>query len=482
MVTSRVPLDEVLNTIGIGYFHVRLWWICGFGFSAAAVEVVLMSFVFPELARAPWNLSEYQLGAMATCIGCGSIVGTTLFGGLADKYGRRPVFLVTVIIVCIFGLLSAFSTSYIMLIGLRFCVGFGYGGNIAVDFTLYSEFLPTRGRGFAMLLLTFFWPIGQISAAAVAWFIIPSYGWQAFVAACTIPTFITAFARPLIPESPRWLLVQGRFEEATKVCCEIGEANGLSAAEIGLDDGSEVCLDNENTGLEARPLKPDEQQFMSLSILFSPPLWRTTVGLLIFVAALSYTSYGTLTLMPRFLEMRGVSQPDMYRSMLLNSSAQIPGCLITVFAGQYLGRLVPLKVSIFVVGAALCGFALVTEEFHMTLCTMTAACFLEVGYAMYHVYVPEVYPTECRGAATGFLAASGSLVAMAGPILSAALITTQRLLAVVMVFSMIAMFAGVGSWMFLHIETKDRDLADITSSTSMLDQKAKDDSTLKPQC
>jgi len=473
MASSRIPLDEVLAKIGVGCFHMRLLWICGFGFSAAAVEVVLMSFVFPQLALAPWSLNEYQLGFMATAIGCGTITGTTLFGGLADRYGRRPVFMVTCVIVCVFGILSSFSPSYFWLIGLRFCVGFGYGGNIAVDFTLYSEFLPTEGRGKMMILLTFFWPLGQILAVVTAWVIIPRFGWQAFVAACTIPTIITAFARPFIPESPRWLLVQGRVEEATQVCCEMAEVNGVSAAEIGLGEGDEVCLDNENTGLEIRPETLQQRHFFfSLSRLFSPSLWQTTVGLIILGSSLSYTGYGTLTLMPRFLEMKGVSTPNMYRSMLLNSSAQVPGCFIAAFAGLYLGRLAPLKASIFVAGAALFGFALANTQLQITMCTMTAACFLEVGWATYHVYVAEVFPTECRCAATGFLAAAGSVVAILGPIMSAALITTQRLLTVVTVFASIAMLAGISSYLLLSIETKDRDLADVTS-TSMLDQKAK---------
>jgi len=121
MVTSaQIPLDQVLSKIGLGYFHMRLWWICGFGFSAAAIEVVLMSFVFPELARGPWKLDEYQLGALATIIGCGSIFGTTLFGGLADMYGRRNVFMITVVIVVVFGLASSFASSYYWLAGLRF--------------------------------------------------------------------------------------------------------------------------------------------------------------------------------------------------------------------------------------------------------------------------------------------------------------------------------------------------------------------------
>lgn len=463
---SRVPLDQVLSKIGLGWFHFRLWWICGFGFSAAAVEVVLMSFVFPELARAPWELNEYQLGILATVIGCGSICGTMLFGSLADKYGRRGVFMTTVCIVVVFGVLSAFSTSWYWLGGLRFCVGFGYGGNIAVDFTLYSEFLPTQGRGKMLFLLTGFWPLGQIFASLLAWFIIPRFGWQVFVAACTIPTMITALCRPLIPESPRWLLIQGRAEEATKVCCEMAEVNGKCLeVEVGLSEPWEVCLENENTelGTEAQS-RANLGFFGSIATFFSPQLWRTTVGCLIMVSALNYTGYGTLTLMPRFLEMKGVPQTSMYESMVLNSTAQLPGVAAATWAATNIGRLVPLQASIFLAGIGLLGFALVTAQSHIMLCTMFASCFMEAGWALYHVYVPEVYPTQCRGLATGFLSAAGSVVAIAGPIASAALMSNENVFRAVMVFASVAMAAGVSSVMLLHIETKDRDLIDVSST------------------
>jgi len=472
MVTSStIPLDQVLSNIGIGWFHARLWWICGFGFSAAAVEVVLMSFVFPELANGPWQLNEYQLGSLATIIGCGSIFGTTLFGGLADKYGRRNVFMLTVIFVVIFGIASSFAQSFYWLAGLRFWVGFGYGGNIAVDFTLYSEFLPTHGRGKMLFLLTGFWPLGQIFASLLAWLVIPWLGWQAFVASCTIPSIITAFARPLIPESPRWLLIQGRAEDATQVCCEMAELNGKSAAEVGLDGHTEVCLHNENSVLEDGAIRENASVLVSIQRFFNESLWRTTVGCLIMVSALNYTGYGTLTLMPRFLQMKGVSQPNMYRSMVLNSTAQLPGVLLATWSATAIGRLIPLKASIFLAGMGLFGFSMVTSEVHISLCTMFASCFLEAGWALYHVYVPEVYPTQCRGLATGFLSAAGSVVAITGPIVSAALLTSQHLYYVIMVFATVAMLAGASATVLLHIETKDRDLLDVTPTTRMFEKK-----------
>lgn len=373
--------------------------------------------------------------------------------------------MITVCFVVVFGIASSFATSYYWLAGLRFWVGFGYGGNIATDFTLYSEFLPTNGRGKMLFFLTGFWPLGQIFACLLAWLLIPRLGWQYFIAACAVPSMITACFRPLIPESPRWLLLHGRTDEAKEVCIHMAELNGKSAAEIGLDGSVEVCLNNETTGLEdgfskeliASPL-------VSLTRFFNAQLWRTTLGLLILVSALNYTGYGTLTLMPRFLEAKGVSQPEMYRSMLLNSSAQIPGVFIATILATTIGRLMPLRSSLFLAGIGLFGFALAREQVHITLCTMFASCFLEAGWALYHVYVPEVYPTECRGLATGFLSASGSIVSITGPIASAALMTSTNIASVVMVFASVAMFAGCCAILLLHIETKDRDLLDLTPS------------------
>jgi len=465
MVASKLPLDSVLSQIGIGWFHLRLWWICGLGFSAAAVEVVLMAFVFPELRRAPWELNEWELGRLAMVISAGSIFGETIFGYVADRYGRRNVFMGTVLIVVFFGIASAFAPSIGTLGALRFCVGFGYGGNIAVDFTLYSEFLPTEGRGKMLFMLTAFWPLGQVFACLLAWALVPTMGWRYFVAACAIPSVATALLRPLIPESPRWLLTQGRVEEATQICREIAECNGISAESLGLGDGCEVCLENEISMLANQRTEADTREdCMTNRGLFSEPFLRTTVGLLVIVSALNYCSYGILTLMPTFLEMKGIPRGSMYSTMLFNALAQLPGVLLAAWVATHIGRLAPFRVFIFCTGFCLWGFAMVSRTMEVTVCTAFASCFLEAGWALYHVYVPEVYPTECRAFATGFLSAAGSVVAMIGPMVSAALLESHTPFKAIMVFCSVAIFAGFAATFLLHIETKDRDLTDVSKA------------------
>jgi len=467
MVSSqKVPLDEVFAKIGLGWFHMRLWWICGFGFSAAAVEVVLMSFVFPELRRvsedssAIQGLTEYQLGSLATIVSCGSIFGELVFGALADRHGRRPIFMVTVFIVFFFGVASSFAPTVSWLAGLRLFVGVGYGGNIAVDFTLYSEFVPTLDRGRMMFLLTGFWPLGQIFACLLAWFMIPSFGWRAYVATCSVPMLMTALARPLIPESPRWLLTQGKVAEATEVCRDIAVQNGKTPEEIGLGDLHEVCLETESQLLDGVCIHDSKWPWEDI---WSRHMFSTTIGLLILVSALNYVGYGIVTLMPSFLEMKGIPRSSVYISMLLNAVAQIPGVICATWTATNIGRLCPMRSSIFACGLCLFGFAFVQKQGQVLACTMLASMFLETGWALYHVYVPEVYPTECRAFATGFMSAAGSIVAMGGPLVSAFLLDSSKTpFQVIMAFSSCCLFAGFTSCLLLSIETKDRDLLDVS--------------------
>lgn len=459
--TTRVPLDDVLSKIGLGWFQFRLWWICGLGFGAAAVEVVLLAFVLPEIRRV-WHLDEYQIGSLVTVVGLGSIVGEIGFGVMADKYGRRPVFIVTVLIIVVFGILSSFSPNPFWLCFLRFIVGFGYGGCIAVDFTLYSEFLPTEGRGTMLFMLSVFWPFGQVATCLLAWSIIPSMGWRVFIAACTLPIMLTAVARPLIPESPRWLLLQGRNQEATQVCIDMAELNGKSAQDVGLGDEREVCIESESISLEASTEPRPAASKTPFVPLFSTGLWRTTVGLAIYGVALNYITYGTLTLMPTLMKMKGIGTVDIYRSMLCNSLAQIPGCALAAYMATHFGRLCPMQIFLLVVAAALFSFSQVSSQTHVMISTMFASGFVEAGWAVMHVYVPEVYPTDVRASATGFLSAAGSLCAAVAPLVSARLLESKHAFPAILAFSSVALFASAASWLLLHIETKDRDLHDVS--------------------
>eukprot|EP00970_Alexandrium_tamarense_P002933 scaffold420_cov184-Alexandrium_tamarense.AAC.8 len=97
---------------------------------------------------------------MTACVFAGSLFGTLTLGYLGDHYGRRPAFLLSCAIISVFGVLTAFSTGYSSLLGIRFMVGFGVGG-LTVPFDIFAEFLPTSARGKHLLVIEYFWTAGS---------------------------------------------------------------------------------------------------------------------------------------------------------------------------------------------------------------------------------------------------------------------------------------------------------------------------------
>uniref|UniRef100_A0A7S0A7E1 Major facilitator superfamily (MFS) profile domain-containing protein n=1 Tax=Pyrodinium bahamense TaxID=73915 RepID=A0A7S0A7E1_9DINO len=463
---TSIGLDEVLTAAGVGHFQLRLLIACGLGFAAAAVEVVLTGFLLTSLRR-EWHSSEYMLSMFPTFITLGAIVGELLWGRVADHYGRRAVFMVTVIIVVVFGMASALSWNMGSLIALRFFVAFGYGGNISVDFTLFCELCPTQGRGTMLFALSFFWPLGQILATALAWLVIPRLDWRAFLIFCAIPSLLTCFLRPLIPESPRWLLLHGYTQEAVDVCCHIAKMNGKTPTDVGLSKDTKLVLWN-----EAEPFgKVSEHQpksSPSVMVLLGKDLRSTFTACLIFHGLLSLGGYATSTFMPSFLAMKGMSRIDAYLSMLLSSLAEIPGVFLAAAAGIYLGRRLPIQVSPLLVACALIIFAFARRAAVMMVFSCMASCCLEFGWAFAHVYVPEAFPTELRATATGAITGFGSLTSMATPVVTAWILeATNAGAGIAVAFFAIALALGsLVLFMLLRLETVNRELQDWASDSS----------------
>jgi putative MFS transporter len=381
---SEVSLDQVLSSCGLGFFHQRLLVACGFGFSAAAVEVVLVAFLFEELED-NYGLSEYALGALPSLVNFGEIVGEVVWGSLADSQGRRPVFMATVVIVALFGMLSSLSPTFVWLYIFRFMVSFAYGGNIAVDIALFTEFLPTQGRADMLFYLAFFWPIGQATTCLLAWAVIPTLGWRIFLVACAIPTVLTAFLRPLMPESPRWLLLKGRDQEALDVCRHVAETNGKRPEDVGIVPGVRLVLANESQRLLAQAQEGDEASAYvpSIARLWGKSLWRITLACSLYTVGLNIAGYGATTYMPSFLEDKGLSSLSTYLTMTLDSLSQFPGIMFAMWLTSRHGRMLPLQLAFLAIAISLAVFAFANTYVLIILSTCFVECSLEFGWAIF---------------------------------------------------------------------------------------------------
>src|SRR5215831_395383 len=164
----------------------------------------------------PWQLTFGQSVLNLLSSGVGAIAGAYIWGYVADRIGRRKVFIATVINFSVVAVLLALTPEqgWIFLTALRFLVGFGVGGLYCVDLPLVQEFMPTSKRGFIGGLVTCFIPLGTMLGAVLRAYLAPLVGWRGLFAVGLLPALLTLLIRAWVPESPRWLARMGRAEEA----------------------------------------------------------------------------------------------------------------------------------------------------------------------------------------------------------------------------------------------------------------------------
>src|SRR5580692_463578 len=176
-------------------------------------DYFLIGYVVAFIAG-PWKLTFGESAFILLSSGFGAV----FYGWLADKIGRRKVFLMTVLNFSIATGILTFTPdrAWLFLAIFRFLIGFGVGGLYCVDLPLVQEFVPTSKRGMVGGLVTAAVPIGVLLGAALGAYATPYVGWRGLFAIGMVPGLLTLLIRAWVPESPRWLIQMGRTDDARK--------------------------------------------------------------------------------------------------------------------------------------------------------------------------------------------------------------------------------------------------------------------------
>lgn len=437
---QSLTLDEALDRAGFGRFQKKLMVICGLGWAADAMEVLLISFALPAIAQ-EWNLNAAQKGLLGTAIFLGMLAGAWLWGWLSDRVGRKAGFIGTVAIDSLFGLLSAFAPSFGWLIGLRALTGFGVGGTLPVDYSIFAEYLPAQKRGRYLVLLEAFWALGSILAAGLAWLIVPRLGWRALLAVSALPGLIIFFIRRGIPESPRYLLVKGQREQAAQVLAQVAAANGR---DLG--------------AFELQPLAPAPAP--RAAALWRPGLRRTTLLLWVIWFAISLGYYGVFTWLPAYFRGQGMALLPVYQNSFILALAQLPGYFSAAWLVEKWGRRRTLAFYLAASGLFTYLFALATSLNGVIALGIWMSFFTLGAWGALYAYTPEAYPTALRG--TGMGAASG-MTRIAGaiaPTLGAALMVGSSFALPLTVYAIAFILGGLAA-LGLSQETSQKPLQDV---------------------
>jgi MFS family permease len=173
------------------------------------------------------GLTDAQVGASATFYLIGAVIGALLFGYGTDRLGRKKLFFITVAVYLTATALTAFSWNFASYALFRALTGAGIGGEYAAINSAIDELIPARVRGRVDLMINgSYWVGAAMGSVATILLLDPHYlpvwlGWRFAFGIGAILGLVVIFFRRWIPESPRWLLIHGRPDEAEKILDEV---------------------------------------------------------------------------------------------------------------------------------------------------------------------------------------------------------------------------------------------------------------------
>ena len=399
---SSPSKNERLDRLPVTSKHKKLLVGSGVGWALDAMDVGLISFIMAALA-VHWNLESTQTSWIATAGFVGMALGASLGGLLADKFGRRHVFALTLLVYGLATGASALATGLAVLIALRFIVGLGLGAELPVASTLISEFAPRRIRGRMVVLLEAFWAAGWIAAAIIGTFVVGASdsGWRWALAIGMVPAAYALYVRLALPESVRYLEAKNRHQEAEEIVTSFENAALAEGKNLDSDLAPEVALDEAFEG----------------SSIWSSRLRARTAALWIIWFCINLSYYGAFIWIPSLLVADGFTLVRSFSFTLIITLAQLPGYAAAAWLIEVWGRRVTL--AVFLVGSAVSAGAFGLADSEVSI--IIAGCFLSFfnlgAWGALYAIGPELYPTHIRGRGTGAAAGFGRIASIISPLI-----------------------------------------------------------------
>ncbi|TMW59037.1 hypothetical protein Poli38472_007182 [Pythium oligandrum] len=394
---------------GLSWYYIRLIFLTGIGWAMDAMETLVFTYV-GGMIKEDITYGPHQGSFLAGAVFVGSFIGSFMFGPLSDKYGRRPMFLVTLMIFLAGFALCGAAWNITALTFFRIFAGIGLGGELPVVSTLVQELSPKKTRGKIIVLLEAFWAFGGMLAIAMAFGVAPHTGWREMFYICCIPVVYGAVVRFGIPESPKWLASVGRWEEAVAVVEKIERSHGLEP----YDEKKDVDSVPSVTSTYQLP----ESHLARIKVLFQPPFVVRTIVLWTLWFGISMSYYAIFIFLPTLIAAKGVNINENWERILLITAFQLPGYFSAAWLVEKLGRRYTLVLYLFGAFASAIALAYVPTTTVNVIASASAMAFFMLGaWGCVYAYTPENYPTAIRGIGAAYPSGFSRIGAFSGPYL-----------------------------------------------------------------
>ena len=466
--TAGAELIARLERAPFSRWHLRARIVMGSATFFDAFDALSLAFVLPVLVRL-WGISAVQIGWLIAVGYLGQLAGALIFGALAERYGRVPSAAGATALMSVMSIACALAGNFPVLLLLRLIQGIGVGGEVPVAAVYINELSRARGRGRFFLLYEMIFPIGLMVTGQIGALVVPTLGWQVMFLIGGVPGLVIAALLLRLRESPRWLITQGRLQEAETIVEEIeaGTTKGMIQSTVGGGLQASATGDLKVSGYRDHigrdRIGHDRSGIRSRWTELLSPAYRgrTTTAWALWACAYFITN-GLNNWMPTlYNSVYGLSLDQALRAGTLTNVAQVVILLGCAFTIDRIGRR-RWMTACFIAGALLLGaLGSAASGSVAAVIAFVTLSYGIVGSAntVLYLYTPEIYPTRMRAIGTGLATCWLRLASAAGPLLVGYLVGARGTAAVFMMFAAAGVIGGLTATQML--ETRNRRLEDI---------------------
>lgn len=447
---DKTTVSDILDQPGGNRFSIKILVFVGLAMVFDGFDYMIVSFTMPQITQ-EMSLGLIATGSLASFSLLGMLIGGFVSGYLADRFGRKHVMNVSIMLYAILTVPIFFVHSYDAFALCRIFSGVGVGAVIPLSVTIVSEYAPTAHRGIYVTATKTFMMLGWVLAGLTAMFVVPNFGWRLCYLIGGFPFIYGILMHFIMPESVQWLLSKGRTEEAMAIVNKIND--GLDHPREGGYKASDIEL------LPA-------QQKGQLSQLVSKKYLRVTIGIWLVAFTTCSLSYGLTNWMPTILMQSGYSVDASYGYTTLMNLMGCAGAVVAGVAADKIGRIRSTYVAL-----ALAAVSVLFTAFFGFGGLIIPACIF-MGFAINYAYMTpapitiEVYPTAIRATGQACVTTVARVGGFVTPmIIGGALQSGSTFSTVLAVFLVPLALAAVFTSLFIKRETKGVALEDLGEST-----------------